>query len=335
MPSILDTLSALITPEMVSGLGKQVGLSDEPTRRGIVIANAVLTGGMARASSTPAGAAMIAQMIDKADSSVLSNLIGVAASATAGPNDAASQIFGRNLPLIMGGVKKATGIDITPFLAVSTPVVLGVIKNLARQQKLDPDGLGKLLRTEMKGLSRRDPATAQVLKEVFKPLEGQDKLRAAFSAEEWARLRQAPLNAAVLIKLADRSGGGGRSKEIAALCTAIAEAATNAGPAELIGLLFYDNVSPADVEALVKAHRKTDEQELRSALLTPITEAVAIAKAKAPSGDAIAYQGLLIDVAQKVASAANEGGFLGMGSTLISIQEKIAIDELAAAVAAG
>jgi hypothetical protein len=67
-------------------------------------------------------------------------------------------------------------------------------------------------------------------------------------------------------------------------------------------------------------------------LLTPITEAAAIVKAKAPSSDATAYQGLLIDVAQKVASAANVGGFLGIGSTLISIEEKVAIDELAAVV---
>jgi hypothetical protein len=335
MASILATLSALITPEMVGGLGKRFGLSDELTRRGLVICNAVLTGGLARAAADPERTDAIAQLIERADSSVLSNLVAVAASVSGGASGAADEIFGRNLPLILSGVKKASGIDIAPLLGICAPVVLGVIKNQATQQKLDPAGLAKLLQSEMKGLGRRDAATAQVLKEVFKPLDAQAKLRAAFSAEEWAGLKRAPLNAAALVMLADRSGGGGRAREIEALRKTVAEAVASAGPAELVGLLFPEGVAPADVETLIKAHRRTEDQELRVALLAPISEAVAVARAKAPGSDATAYQGLLINIAQQVAGAAKEGGFLGMGSTLISIEEKVAIDELAAAVAAG
>ena len=335
MPSILDTLEALITPEIVGALGMQFGLSDELTHWGIVVANAVLTGGMARASSDAEGAARVAQMVAAADSSVLSYLGGDATDAAAGPNDAVDQIFGWNHSLIMGGVEKAAGIDITPIMGICTPVVLCVVKSMAERQKLGPAGLGKLLQDEIGSLADRDLATAQVLREAFRPLEAQDKLRAAFSAEEWARLRQAPLNAAALIMLAGRSRGASHGKEIAAPCLAIAEAASAAGPVELIGMLLHDNVSPDAVEVLVKAHRRMDEQDLRDALLGPVTEAVAIAKAKAPGHDATAYQRLLIDVAQKVASTTKAGGFLGMGSMLISIEEKIAIDELVAAVAAG
>lgn len=334
MSSILNTLSAMVTPEMIASLGKRFGLSDELTRRGLAITNAVLAGGMARAAATPEGAAAVLQLVDSADTSVMSNLSSLLTSKDAPTSDLADRLFGKNLPLIMDGVKRTTGIDITPFVGICAPVVLAVAKNLLTQQKLDADGLAKLVQTEVKGLNRRDSATAQALKEVFRPLEAQDKLRASFSDEEWASLRQGPVNAAALIILADHSGGGGRRQEIEALLQAVAKAAAIAGPADLISLLFFEDIDPASVEALVKEHRKADDQALRAALLGPVTAAVTTAK-KAGPANATAYQGLLIDVAQKVAAAAKEGGVLGMGGTLISIEEKLAIDELAAAVAAG
>ncbi len=340
MSGILATLSNLITPEMVGNLGKQLGLSDELTRQGLTITNAVLAGGLARASSTPEGSAAVAQLVEGADSSVLSNLSGVVANVLGGSktvsvgNGAAGQLFGSNLELVTSGVKKATGIDIAPMLAICTPVVLGVVKNMAAQQQLDADSLAKMLQTEVKGLSRRDANTGKVLKEVFKPLEAQDKVRDAFSAEEWALLQKGPLHAAGLVILADRSGGGGVDKEIEALQATLNEAAAAAGPAELIGLLFRDRSAVGPMEDLVKAQRKTEADALHTAMIGPVNEALILVKAKGARSDATAYQGLLISVAQKVAGAAKEGGFMGMGGVDVSDKEKAAIDTLAAAVAA-
>jgi hypothetical protein len=338
--SILATLSNLITPEMVGTLGKQFGLSDELTRQGMTITNAVITGGLARASSTPEGAAAVAELVKNADSSVLSNLSGLAANVFGGSKSAAgaagitNQLFGSNLELVTGGVKKATGIDIAPMLALGVPVVLGVVKNMAVQQNLDADGLAKLFQTEVKGLARRDANTGKVLKEVFKPLEAQDKVRNTFSSEEWALLQNGPLHAAGLVILADRSGGGGVEKEIDALQAALDEASAAAGPAELLGLLFRDRSAVGPLEELVKAHRKTDPEALQTAMLGPVTEALVLVKSKGTRSDAVAYQGLLIGAAQKVAGAAKEGGFMGMGGVDVSDKEKVALDTLAAAVAA-
>lgn len=337
--SILATLSNLITPEMVGNLGKQFGLSDELTRQGLTVTNAVLAGGLARAGSTPEGAAAVAGLVQNADSSVLSNLSGLAANVlggkkTGGANGLADQIFGSNLELVTGGVKKATGIDIGPMLTLCTPVVLGVVKNMAAQQQLDADGIAKLLQSEVKGLSRRDANTGKVLKEVFKPLEAQDKVRNAYTSEEWALLQNGPLHAAGLVILADRSGGGGVDKEIEALQGALDEAAASAGPADLLGLLFRDRSAVGPMEDLVKAHRRTEPEALSAAMLGPVTEALILVKAKSGKSDATAYQGLLIGAAQKVANAAKEGGFMGMGGVDVSDKEKAALDALATAVAA-
>lgn len=334
--SFLTTLSSLITPEMIGTLGKQFGLSDELTRQGLLVTNAVIAGGLARAANTTEGAAALNNLISSADSSVISNLSGVAQAVLSGnaSNNIAGQLFGSNLDLVTGGVKKATGIDITPMLAICAPIVLGVVKNMAAQQNLDAEGLAKLLQSEVRGLSRRDANTSKVIKEVFKPLEAQDKVRNAFSSEEWALLQNGPLHAAGLIILADRSSSSGIDKEIAALQSAITAAATSATPTELLGLLFRDRDATRPLEELVKAHRKTEPEAMHAVMLGPVTEALKVVNAKAASSDATAYRGLLIGAAQQVASAAKEGGFMGMGGVDVSDKEKAALDALATAVAA-
>ncbi|NJM05664.1 DUF937 domain-containing protein [Candidatus Gracilibacteria bacterium] len=332
MTSILQSLGTMITPDMLSSLGKQFGLSEELTRQGLTLAGSVLMGGMARSAKTSDGAATLAGLLDGADSNVLSNVMGALTGATSKPSNAASHIFGSNLDTVTSGVKKAAGIDIAPFMGIVAPIVLGTTKNVATQQGLDADGLAKALQGEVRSLVRRDAAIGRVLKEAFKPLEAQDKVRAAFSDAEWDALQMAPLNAATLIIMADKSGRGGRGQEVDALNDALAEASSTAAPTELVNLLFRDGVSDSIIEDFVKEHRKTDEATVQEALLTPISEAVKIARAKATKSDATAFQGLLIATAQKVAGAVKEGGFMGMGGTNVSDAEKAALDVLVVAV---
>lgn len=329
--NLLGTLSTLITPDMVSGLGKQLGLSDELIRQGLSVSSAVLVGGMARNAATPDGAAAVADMVNKADSGILGSLASVASSALGG-SSTAEDLFGSNLTLVTDGVKKATGIDITPMLGLAAPVVLGITKNLAAQQGLDANGIAKLMQGEMRSLSRRDAATGKVIKEVFKPLDAQDKLRGAFSDEEWTTLQHGPVHTAALIIFADPSGRGGRRQEVEAMQEALDEAVGKAGPTELVNLLFRDGSSDDEIESLLKAYKRADGDERQQALLGPIGQAVALVKAKAGKGDATAYQGTLVAVAQQVAAAAKEGGFMGMGGTAVSPAEKAAIDALVTTV---
>lgn len=335
MGKTLEMLETLITPDMIGKLSKQLGLSDELTRKGLVIANAVLIGGMARTASTPDGAARMAQLIDEADTNVLGNLGSAMTGVQDASNDIARQVFGSNLELVMSGAHKATGIDITPFLNLSAPVVLAAAKSRAVRNKAEPDTIAATLQSEARGLARRDTYTAGIVKEVLKPIVAQEKLKAAFSAEEWNNLQQGPLNAAALVMLADHSGGSGRGKELDALRRALAEAAAQSGPTGLVGLIYREGVADSIIDQLVKAYRKAEPAEVHSALLTPIAEALTIARTKASKSDASTYQGLLITVAQQVAGASKEGGFLGMGGEMVSSDEKAAIDALVSVVRTG
>ncbi|NTU84952.1 MAG: DUF937 domain-containing protein [Chloroflexales bacterium] len=335
MASILETISNVVTPDMISGIGKKLGMSDEVTRQGMALANALITGGLARAASTDQGAAKVAELVEQADSSVLGNLSSVVTSALSGSTATTEQLFGNNFDLVTSSVKKATGIEIRPLLAMGAPVVLGVVKNMAGQQKLDPAGIAKLLQTEVKGLSRRDGPTAKSLKELLKPLEAQDKVRARFTDAEWADLQAAPVNAGALIMLADPSGGGGLGKEIDALQVAVGKAVASSAPTDLVNILFRDGIPTSVVDDLVKSYQKTDGLIMREALLTPVSAAMAAVRAKGVKGEAEAFQSLLTATLQQVASAAKEGGFLGIGGTNVSDAEKEALDAVSAALAVG
>ena len=62
-------------------------------------------------------------------------------------------------------------------------------------------------------------------------------------------------------------------------------------------------------------------------LLGTIQDAVATVASRSTE-DAIAYRRFLIEVATRVAEASKEGGFLGVGGTLVSAEEKAALGEV-------
>jgi hypothetical protein len=62
-----------------------------------------------------------------------------------------------------------------------------------------------------------------------------------------------------------------------------------------------------------------------------LREASAILDAREPA-DAVAFKAWLFGVSQKVAEAATEGGFLGLGGIQVSDAERATLDEIAEAL---
>ena len=73
--------------------------------------------------------------------------------------------------------------------------------------------------------------------------------------------------------------------------------------------------------------------EAKSKMLDDIKQAVAILSAKGSPQEIATYKKLMVDVAEKVANAAKEGGFMGVGGTLVNDAEKTAISDIQKAVA--
>jgi hypothetical protein len=153
-----------------------------------------------------------------------------------------------------------------------------------------------------------------------------------FPPEDWAVVRSAPLLAGLLVTLSDlRTGPIGILKEGFAPSQAIIEAGE--GAANPIVASVVANIKemakkgerlkpPFDVSG------KTPEQ-LKADVAAILKRIPALLEGKVPAEQAAGFKSWLVAIADKVANAGKEGGFLGFGGERVSAAESTAIKELA------
>ena len=149
--------------------------------------------------------------------------------------------------------------------------------------------------------------------------------KAAFNAEEWSRVTEAPALAAMMVIAADR---GGTIRETMSLARAYGEARKEGAGDELLDELVAapPQVDPKEFGSL-DALREQAPERLRAA--------IALVEEKAAPEEAEAYRQFILSLADTVAHAHKEGGFLGIGGKEVSESEQKVLDELAATVRGG
>jgi len=155
--------------------------------------------------------------------------------------------------------------------------------------------------------------------------------KADFTADEWSLLCKSPMLAGMVVVAASPSGPFGVIKEMVAMGKLIAETKAKGGDGlvsavvnEITTREGIERAKPTDIQG------KSPDQA-RAYALDQLKQVAALLRQKAP-GDATAFSQWLQEVAERVASAAKEGGFLGFGGTLVSEQEKAALRDTAAAL---
>jgi hypothetical protein len=148
--------------------------------------------------------------------------------------------------------------------------------------------------------------------------------KADFNAEEWSTLVEAPVLAGMRVVTAGR---GGTIRESMAMGQAYAQARQEQGGSELLDELVSapPTMSPARIGSSGDVKGMADER---------IRAAVAILETKATPEEVGAYRAFVLKLAQTVAAAHKEGGFMGVGGRDVSEDEQRAIDEIAASLAA-
>jgi hypothetical protein len=147
-----------------------------------------------------------------------------------------------------------------------------------------------------------------------------DSTTKLFAADEWAKIRLAPLAAATLVMLASPSKGGDAKEESQAAVAAVEGARQGAPAWSWLNVAFPKGLTAADVEKFVK-------ETPPAALVSTVKAAADVVAAKAPEL-AAGFKGVLLGTATSVAEASKEGGFLGMGKKVISDAEASALAEL-------
>ena len=147
--------------------------------------------------------------------------------------------------------------------------------------------------------------------------------KADFNAEDWSTVVDGPLYAGLRMIAADR---GGTLRESMAMGRVYQEARAKQGTSPLL-------------DELIKSPPAIDPERLKeaggdiSALATErLRKAMSVLDATATSDEADAYKTFVMTVAQAVAGAHKEGGFLGIGGTRVSDAENQALDEISLAL---
>lgn len=147
--------------------------------------------------------------------------------------------------------------------------------------------------------------------------------KADFNAEDWSTVVDGPLYAGLRVIAADR---GGTLRESMAMGRVYQEARAKQGASSLL-------------DELIKSPPSIDQERLQAAGgdLSAVTaehlrNAMSILESKATPADVDAYKRFVMTVAQAVAEAHKEGGFLGIGGNRVSAAEDQALDEISLAL---
>jgi hypothetical protein len=147
--------------------------------------------------------------------------------------------------------------------------------------------------------------------------------KADFNAEDWSTIVDGPLYAGMRVISADR---GGTLRESLAMSRVYQEARGHHGDSELLDDLIK---SPPAIDPDRLKEAGGDTAALTSKQLR---DAISILEQNAGPDEVDAYKRFVMTLAQAVAGAHKEGGFLGIGGKAISDAENQALDEISAAL---
>jgi hypothetical protein len=162
--------------------------------------------------------------------------------------------------------------------------------------------------------------------------------KADFTAEEWKKILSSPVVTALAVTVSDPSGLWGLLQEGMASGRALIEAKNDPGANALVKEVV-DELTTSDGRTTAREGVKTEltaktPAEIKQQALSSLAEIGAILDAKSPQ-DAPGFKGWLKHVAEQVAEAASEGGFLGFGGVKVSDAEKATLGEIATALKLG
>lgn len=165
--SMLDSILALVTPEMRQSLAARLGESPETVQTGLGTATAATLAGFARKAGDTS---FLGRIINMASDASARNLMGNLSSlASTGPSGATADLVNGFLPVVFGGkLEKVSGLlsqrvgvssaSMGGLLQMAVPLIVGFLGKLNSSGSLSLGSLAGMLRSEAPNLERYVPA---------------------------------------------------------------------------------------------------------------------------------------------------------------------------------
>jgi len=329
MPTILDSLASNFSPDVIGDIGKALGADTSAVSKGIGVIGPVLLSGMTRQATQPGGAESLMKLLPEG-SGLLGNLGGLLSGLTGGKTGSEgspmSALLGPGTNAIGASLSRTLGFNVTPLLAMAAPALLGMVSKAVKSDKLDASGLASMLGHERDAFTG-NPANKDTVALVTSAISTGDKAAATIASygESWKHVSAGPAAALFMVSSSDLSGPIGTVKEAQAAGKAMLDAASKAEPTSVLASAFGAGLT-MDMASQVKLLAPSKDK------LIEIVKAGAAAVAAKSPGELQAYKNTVLSVAKASAEASKEGGFLGIGGTLVSKEEQAAIDAIKAAL---
>jgi hypothetical protein len=153
--------------------------------------------------------------------------------------------------------------------------------------------------------------------------------KAEFTEEEWARLGRAPVVAGMAITLADPGGPIETLRESSAALQTVLEAAQSGKYGEVVQAVARDFSDKARQRQNPMAGFKPKGRNAGEEVLAELREVNRLLVEKVTPEEREQFREWLKTAAQRAATAAKEGGFLGFRAELVSEREQQMLDQLA------
>jgi hypothetical protein len=331
MSSILDSLASSFGPDVVSSLGKALGADPAAITRGLGAAGPLALAGMTKMVGTPSGADALMKMLPQAGGesmlgglgSMLSGLMGGGSASSLG---GVSSMLGPGTNAIGASLSRAVGFNVMPLIGMVVPAALAAVSKMAKAQNLDAASLASMLKTEQTKFVD-NPANKETAALVSSAMQAGDRATAKIASfdGDWSKVVSGPAAAMFAVATSDLSGPLGTIKEVQAASKAMHEAASKAAPDSVLAAALGGGLTH-DIASQVKVLAPTKDK-----MIDLIKAGVAAVAAKSPT-EVQAYKNTILAVAQAAAEASKDGGFLGIGGTLVSKEEQVALDTIKAAL---
>lgn len=326
MAGLLDSLTSMVTPELAAKLGKGLGMDPGLVGKGFGAIGPVVLGSLARTASSPEGSASLLNALPQApgDNNWLTGIVGMlSGGGSGGPAGVVEKFLGPGSSAIGSTLTQKLGFDVRPLMTLAVPVITGLLAKTVKARGASANELSQMLLSENDAFMK-NPANKETAGLVFSALAAGDKakaLRDSYDEAEWLKVRMGPTAALYHIASATHPGPAGLLKEFSAASDAVSEATRDAPDVSLIGAAFGGGLQHEDFERLSNDHPSSE------VLLADLRVSYMTVSRKNP-GDAQAYRNMVLGAAQRAAEACKEGGFLGIGGTRVSDDERRALDDI-------
>ena len=331
MNHLVKTLEALVPPEIAGRLGHYFHADAAAVGKAVKVLSGLAVAGLARRSATADGAAAALQSLpQKEEPGLLASLMGALKGKIPSetPADRMQALFGGGFNSMVSALSRKLGFDLGPLAAMLTPMIGQQLAKTAKEENLDAGGFANLLHygSEEFLAAPENAEAAAMIRETLVIGDEAEALRARFTKEELEQIHTAPMAAYAIIARSSISGIRSSVAEIKAAHEVGLELLKEVEAVSLLGTVFGAGLTSSEAAEL--QHEIAGEGEL----IETIRGATATVKAKA-ADELEDFRALVLEVAQRVAAAGKEGGFLGFGGVKVSEKERAAMVQITAALA--